>query len=528
MGAKAPKPFGPIQAARETGLPWDFAVASGLVPAADVDGKKWSPQVVAEAKARAEQIREQLEAVRAALPVGATRTAEAIAQRTGLEVTAGDVETLAERGLLAPVDEYKGHPLYAVEQAAAIPGEIVAEVVQARQAWLETSMTTEQALDRLGWHYRELMAVAAERGLVSAGRRWGGADIEALAQDEELCARVEADRLLGPDQAAAHLEIRRKDLDYLVAGGLIAPADHLVKPVGRRSEVEIPLYRTGDLAELREDASLGIDWEALRAVRPGAPSPLREIVAGLPPSRAALVRAFAAEIGERFGVEVWPRYWSGRQLWEIDWEQRADGGPTLEEVKQALAEHPAGAHTGHIDLSTEVGDVIRHARAAVEPGVAVVLDTETTGLEGAIVEIAIIDAATGEALLDTLVHPGEVEMEPGAQRVHGITTAMLDGAPAWDRVWPRVAAAIGGRTILAYNADFDRGRIRADCARYGIDPGRLATSTAWRCLMEDRSVYTRVSGWMPLGGGHRALGDAAAALELLRGFTAAPAPPARR
>ncbi|MET9343218.1 hypothetical protein [Nonomuraea sp. NPDC003804] len=45
------------------------------------------------------------------------------------------------------------------------------------------------------------------------------------------------------------------------------------------------------------------------------------------------------------------------------------------------------------------GDVIRRACADLEFGAAVVLDTETTGLDGVGIELAVIDAATGHVLL---------------------------------------------------------------------------------------------------------------------------------
>ncbi|WP_327583459.1 hypothetical protein OHA25_47750 [Nonomuraea sp. NBC_00507] len=38
----------------------------------------------------------------------------------------------------------------------------------------------------------------------------------------------------------------------------------------------------------------------------------------------------------------------------------------------------------------------------------------------------------------------------------------------------------------------------------------------WWCLMQARSVWARVGYWLPLGGGHRALGDARDAHELAR------------
>ena len=41
----------------------------------------------------------------------------------------------------------------------------------------------------------------------------------------------------------------------------------------------------------------------------------------------------------------------------------------------------------------------------LEPGVGVILDTETTDLDGRIIEISIIDAATGTVLMDQLINP---------------------------------------------------------------------------------------------------------------------------
>jgi hypothetical protein len=69
-----------------------------------------------------------------------------------------------------------------------------------------------------------------------------------------MAAQVSADQLLGPDQAAEYLEIRRTDWDYLVAAGLISPTKHLTAPVGRRREVTVALYRVGDVDGLRERA----------------------------------------------------------------------------------------------------------------------------------------------------------------------------------------------------------------------------------------------------------------------------------
>ncbi|EFT29528.1 hypothetical protein HMPREF9343_02650 [Cutibacterium acnes HL099PA1] len=51
----------------------------------------------------------------------------------------------------------------------------------------------------------------------------------------------------------------------------------------------------------------------------------------------------------------------------------------------------------------------------LEPGVGVILDTETTDLDGRIIEISIIDAATGTVLMDQLINPTLLDIPPGAE-----------------------------------------------------------------------------------------------------------------
>jgi DNA polymerase III epsilon subunit-like protein len=109
--------------------------------------------------------------------------------------------------------------------------------------------------------------------------------------------------------------------------------------------------------------------------------------------------------------------------------------------------------------------------------------------------------------------------------VHGISHADLVGAPTWPQVLPTLREVIGERAqILAYNADYDLGVVRADCARYGLDPGRLTARGRWSCLMDRRSDWARRRRWLPLDGGHRALPDTQAALELLRVMASSPGP----
>jgi DNA polymerase III epsilon subunit-like protein len=64
-----------------------------------------------------------------------------------------------------------------------------------------------------------------------------------------------------------------------------------------------------------------------------------------------------------------------------------------------------------------------------------------------------------------------------------------------------------GRIVLAYNADFDRSVIVADCARHGIRRTRLADPAHWADVMVPRSDHAHSRRWLPNECGHRALSD---------------------
>jgi DNA polymerase-3 subunit epsilon len=105
----------------------------------------------------------------------------------------------------------------------------------------------------------------------------------------------------------------------------------------------------------------------------------------------------------------------------------------------------------------------------------IVLDTETTGLsprEGhRIIEIACVEIddflPTGRHF-HTYVHPGR-DIDPEAQRVHGISLASLSGKPKFAD--PQVAEAlesfVGGARLVAHNAGFDREFLNHELALAG-------------------------------------------------------------
>ncbi|MER5424379.1 3'-5' exonuclease [Streptosporangium roseum] len=498
---------------------WRRAEDAGLIGAPDWD-PYWTRAAAEDLAGRATQLRQAIPPQ----PLGARRCAEMLSEATGLDVGEPDIIALAERGLTSVVGHYKDWPLYDVAALRALAGDderlaVLADLVAARTAWLAGSLTPREAADFLRWRESDLVRIAVERG-IAPGRfgRYARADIAALSGEEEVMEQVRREQLLGPEQAAEHLEIRRTDFDYVTAAGWVSPVRHATREVGRYKSVEVPLFRVGDLEDVVQLP--GVDWEAVRAVKPGEVSPLREHTR-LPATRAAAVRAFCDQLGADYGVEVWPRWWNAGDRWEIDWELREDGHPTKAEVAAALAaHHGASRYADQITLSTAVGEVIRWARQCQRPGEAVVADVETTGLDGVVVEIAVVDAYDGRELLNTLVHPGGVPIEAGARAVHGIGDDQLADAPTWQQVLPAFLTAVNGRRILAYNASFDRQAVAATHAHAGLDPAELPGAARWECLMEARSTWARVGRWLPLGGGHRALGDAHEALAVLQALGA--------
>ena len=154
-----------------------------------------------------------------------------------------------------------------------------------------------------------------------------------------------------------------------------------------------------------------------------------------------------------------------------------------------------------------------------------ILDTETTGLNGYIVQISVIDSA-GEVLLDTLVNP-LAEIEEDAMAVHGITQAMVADAPTFAEISAKLHALLRDRTVIVYNLPFDSKILLNERRRMGHNVGRLKMYHArWEDLMLPYSAYVgdiRDNGdyrWQRLpSGDHSAAGDCQAALEVLKEMT---------
>lgn len=158
----------------------------------------------------------------------------------------------------------------------------------------------------------------------------------------------------------------------------------------------------------------------------------------------------------------------------------------------------------------------------------VVLDLETTGgspQRDAITEIGAVKVRGGERIgeLATLVDPG-TGIPPGIMALTGITTAMVQGAPRLPAVLPALLEFLRGAVLVAHNAPFDTGFLRAACERHGQiwpRPPVLCTARLARAVLpRDEAPSVRLGALARHFGtattpNHRAPDDAGATVEVL-------------
>ncbi|SFK94338.1 DNA polymerase-3 subunit epsilon [Amycolatopsis sacchari] len=158
----------------------------------------------------------------------------------------------------------------------------------------------------------------------------------------------------------------------------------------------------------------------------------------------------------------------------------------------------------------------------------VVFDLETTGTKpgpNGITEIGAVKVRGGEVLGEfaTLVNPG-MPIPPQIVALTGITGAMVYDAPPIERVLPAFLEFAAGAVLVAHNAPFDTGFLRAACAGHGYawpKPAVVCTvRLARRVLTRQDTPSFRLSALAALFGSrvtpnHRALEDARATVDVL-------------
>jgi DNA polymerase-3 subunit epsilon len=102
------------------------------------------------------------------------------------------------------------------------------------------------------------------------------------------------------------------------------------------------------------------------------------------------------------------------------------------------------------------------------------IDFETTGLYPATDKIIECGAVmfTDQHVEDTfqaLVNPG-IPIGEDAARISGITDRDVAGSPPAEEVIPRLLSFLGSTVLVAHNAPFDIGFLRAACETLGLPP----------------------------------------------------------
>lgn len=176
-------------------------------------------------------------------------------------------------------------------------------------------------------------------------------------------------------------------------------------------------------------------------------------------------------------------------------------------------------------------DAIRWAQGILKQNNALILDTESTGLdeEAEIVQIGILDLA-GNVLLDALIRP-ERPIQAEASAVHGIGKEALANALAFEYVYGAIAVLLHERHVIAYNVDFDRRMLNQTCQVHSLP---RVQAGSWSCAMHryaefygEWNSYHGSFRWQSLGtacwqqnitvnDAHAAVGDCRLTLQLMK------------
>jgi DNA polymerase-3 subunit epsilon len=172
------------------------------------------------------------------------------------------------------------------------------------------------------------------------------------------------------------------------------------------------------------------------------------------------------------------------------------------------------------DLGTALADVT-----------FVVVDLETTGgspQDSAITEIGAVKVRGGRVLgeFQTLVNP-HLPIPPFIQALTGITTAMVADAPPIESALPAFLEFARGSVLVAHNAGFDVGFLKAAARAQGVEWPRHAVidtvHLARQLVTRDEARNHKLSTLAGVFGAttvpdHRALHDARATVDVLHGL----------
>ena len=147
---------------------------------------------------------------------------------------------------------------------------------------------------------------------------------------------------------------------------------------------------------------------------------------------------------------------------------------------------------------------------------AVIIDTETTGLDGKAqaVQLAII-GIDGQTRYNSLLRP-TVPIPDKVSQLHGITNERVQDAPTLLAELVTIRPILEDGPVIVYNAKFDIRILRQSLKAYGLSDGWVSTLDV-HCAMLQYTAYRDSQKWLRLNGGnHEAVIDCLATLDVIR------------
>lgn len=147
---------------------------------------------------------------------------------------------------------------------------------------------------------------------------------------------------------------------------------------------------------------------------------------------------------------------------------------------------------------------------------AVIIDTETTGLDGKAqaVQLAII-GIDGQVRYNSLLRPTVLIPEIVAM-VHGITNEHVQNAPTILAELTTFRPILEAGPVIIYNAKFDIRILKQSLVANGL-PSTWLSKLDVHCAMLQYSAYRNSQKWLRLdGGNHEAVADCLATLDVIR------------
>lgn len=160
----------------------------------------------------------------------------------------------------------------------------------------------------------------------------------------------------------------------------------------------------------------------------------------------------------------------------------------------------------------------------------VILDTETTGVSfeaDRVIELSIINM-DGQTLFSAIINPRKI-LPAKIVELTGISQEDIDNGESFDFYAPGIKAFLDGKTVIAWNADFDRRMVQKEFSftRYTLDCGWLCAMNLYHVLeLNGKGRWPKLSAAMEAEGitrtqQHRSLGDCLDTLAVLEKISGA-------